>query len=141
MHPLQMLGRALRIRCPRCGGGPLFRHWLAMRETCPVCGLRLERGEQGYQVGSYMFNIVLSELLFALAFVIVVALTWPAPPWTLLQYGGAIMMVILPFLLFPWCRTLFLALDLMIRPDVDTPDMPWEPPEESVEGREKSGKT
>jgi hypothetical protein len=111
-----------------------------MRERCPVCALRLERGEQGYQVGSYMFNIVLSELLFAAVFVAVVVATWPSPPWTALQYGGAVMMVVAPFILFPWCRTLFLCFDLMIRPDVDTPDMPWDPEQESEERREERGK-
>lgn len=138
MNALRMLTRALRLKCPRCGGGPLFTHWLKMAERCPNCGLRLERGEQGYQVGSYMFNIVLSELLFAFVFVAIVAATWPDPPWTILQYGGAAMMVIAPFVLFPLCRTLFLACDLIIRPNVDTPDTPWD--SEKEERREESGK-
>jgi hypothetical protein len=37
-----------------------------MRPYCPSCGLPLERGEQGYQVGSYMFNIIAAELIFVL---------------------------------------------------------------------------
>ena len=39
-----------------------------MREACPVCGLHLERGEHGYIVGAYMFNIVGAELIFAAIF-------------------------------------------------------------------------
>jgi uncharacterized protein (DUF983 family) len=112
----RLFGRALRLRCPNCGKGKLFASWLRMRPQCPVCGFRFERGEEGYQVGSYMFNIVASELAFAIVFVGLVAVTWPSPPWTLLQYGGIIMMIIAPFVFFPFSRALFLAFDLLFRP-------------------------
>jgi hypothetical protein len=72
----RLFARALRLRCPNCGRGRLFTSWLRMRSRCPVCGLELERGEEGYQVGSYMFNIF-----------------------------------------FPFSKTLFLAFDLLFRPD------------------------
>ncbi len=113
---IRLLWRAMRLRCPNCGGGPLFRSWLHMHSQCPACGLRLERGEDGYQVGSYMFNIIAAELLFLAVFLGVLALTWPAPPSALLQYGGLALMVIAPFLFFPFSKTLFLAFDLLFRP-------------------------
>ena len=116
LDTLRLFGRALRLRCPNCGRGKLFSSWLRMRTHCPVCGLELERGEEGYQVGSYMFNIVAAELAFAAVFLAIVALTWPAPPWTLLEYGGIVMMVIAPFVFFPFSKTLFLAFDLVFRP-------------------------
>jgi Uncharacterized protein conserved in bacteria len=112
----RLFGRALRLRCPNCGEGKLFESWLRMRSQCAVCGFRFERGEEGYQVGSYMFNIVASELLFALAFVGLVVLTWPAPPWALLEYGGILLMIIAPFVFFPFSKALFLAFDLLFRP-------------------------
>lgn len=87
-----------------------------MEARCPGCGLRLERGEDGYQVGSYMFNIIAAELLFTALFLLVLVLTWPSPPWTLLQYGGPVLMVIAPFAFFPFSKTLFLAFDLLFRP-------------------------
>lgn len=87
-----------------------------MHAQCPACGLRLERGEDGYQVGSYMFNIVASELVFAAVFLGVVVATWPSPPWTLLQYGGGLLMLIAPIVFFPFSKTLFLAFDLIFRP-------------------------
>jgi hypothetical protein len=87
-----------------------------MRARCPVCGLQTERGEEGYQVGSYMFNIIAAELLFAAAFLGVVVLTWPSPPWTVLEYGGIAMMIVAPFVFFPFSKTLFLAFDLVFRP-------------------------
>ena len=33
-----LLWRALRLRCPNCGGGPIFDSWLRMRGRCPRCG-------------------------------------------------------------------------------------------------------
>jgi hypothetical protein len=87
-----------------------------MRPRCPVCGLKVERGEEGYQVGSYMFNLIAAELVFAAVFVGIVLLTWPSPPWRLLEYGGIALMVVAPFILFPFSKTLFLAFDLLFRP-------------------------
>jgi hypothetical protein len=63
-----------------------------------------------------MFNIVAAELVFALIFFGVLIATWPAPPWSLLLYGGAALMVIAPFLFYPFAKTLFLAFDLIFRP-------------------------
>ena len=113
---LILFARALRLRCPNCGQGRLFTSWLRMRERCPVCGLKVERGDEGYQVGSYMFNIVAAELLFAALFIGAIVLTWPTPPWTLLEYGGIVLMILAPFAFFPFSKTLFLAFDLIFRP-------------------------
>jgi uncharacterized protein (DUF983 family) len=115
-HAARLFGRAFRLRCPNCGGGPILRTWFRFRVHCPSCGLPLERGEHGYQVGSYMFNIVASELIFALVFLAVLIWTWPSPPWSLLQYGGIGLMVLAPLLFFPFSKTLFLAFDLVFRP-------------------------
>ncbi len=38
---------ALLGRCPRCGRGPLFSGLLAIRETCPACGLDLRAQDAG----------------------------------------------------------------------------------------------
>jgi len=87
-----------------------------MRERCPVCGLKVERGDEGYQVGSYMFNIIAAELLFAALFIGAIVLTWPTPPWNVLEYGGIVLMILAPFAFFPFSKTLFLAFDLIFRP-------------------------
>lgn len=113
---LLLFTRALRLRCPNCGDGRVFESWFRMRAQCPVCGLNIERGEEGYQVGSYMFNIVAAELIFAAVFVAVLVATWPDPPWKLLEYGGIALMIVAPFAFFPFSKTLFLAFDLVFRP-------------------------
>jgi uncharacterized protein (DUF983 family) len=108
--------RALRLRCPNCGEGKAFVSWLRMRDRCPVCGLGFQRGEEGYAVGAYMFNMIASELVFAAAFVVAIVATWPSPPWEALTWVAAIGMVVAPILFYPVTKTLFLAFDLFFRP-------------------------
>jgi uncharacterized protein (DUF983 family) len=108
--------RALRRRCPNCGAGGIFRRWLHMVPACPSCGLALERREEGYIVGAYMFNIIAAELLFAAIFIATLLLLWPDPPWRFLTWGGAALMILMPVLFYPVSKTLFLAFDLIFRP-------------------------
>jgi hypothetical protein len=42
----------------------------------------------------------------------VVVATWPTPPWRLVLYGGAALAATMPFLFYPFSKTLWLALDL-----------------------------
>lgn len=110
------LGRALLLRCPNCGGGGLWTGYFRMKEHCPRCGLHLERGEPGYVVGAATFNIIVAELVFMGLFVGTVIVTWPTPPWGLLQFGGLALMVLLPIVFYPFSKTTFLAFDLIFRP-------------------------
>jgi uncharacterized protein (DUF983 family) len=107
--------RALRLRCPHCGGGPIFTSWSRLLPACPVCGLRLER-EQGYWVGAYFFNLVAMETVFVVWFVGFLLATWPEPPWDLFQVVSIVLMIVAPFAFFPYSKTLFLAFDLLVRP-------------------------
>jgi len=91
-----------------------------MAPSCPKCGLRFERGEDGYWVGSYMFNIVASELLFAAAGLAVVVATWPTPPWGWITAGGVALMIAAPVVFLPFSKVLFLAFDLLFRPPVES---------------------
>lgn len=120
MRVLVSLARALRLRCPSCGGGPLFLSWLRMVDRCPRCGLRTGRGEEGYVVGAYMFNIIAAELIWGALFLALLWRTWPAPPWELLTWGGGALMIAMPFLCYPFSKTVFLAFDLLFRPPADT---------------------
>ncbi|HJS48080.1 MAG TPA: DUF983 domain-containing protein [Gemmatimonadales bacterium] len=113
---LRLLARALTRRCPNCGHGGIFLSWFRLRSSCLECGLRLDRGEPGYQVGAYMFNLIAAELVFVAAMGGVVVSTWPEPPWELLTWGGAALMILLPVVFYPFAKTLFLAFDLVFRP-------------------------
>jgi uncharacterized protein (DUF983 family) len=112
---LRHFGRALLLRCPNCGGGGIFRNWLSIREYCPKCGLWLER-QEGFYTGAIAMNLVTSEFAFILCFIAAVLLTWPDPPWGVLQIAAVVMMIIFPILFFPFSKTLWLAFDLTVRP-------------------------
>jgi uncharacterized protein (DUF983 family) len=110
--------RAVRLRCPACGGGPVFVSWLRMCPNCPSCGLRFDREpEGGYWVGSNTINLFATEGIFAVFFVAAAAITWPNPPWDLLLWAGVALMLLFPVFFFPWSKTLFIAVDLIFRPE------------------------
>lgn len=103
-----LLGRALRLRCPLCGQGRLFRGWLAMRESCPHCGVKFER-EPGFFLGSIYVNYGLTAVIATAAFM-VLRFGWDAPKTPLL-IGAIAFTVVFPLLLFPWARSLWLGFD------------------------------
>ena len=76
----RLLGRALLLRCPSCGRASALRSWFSMRERCPVCGFRLDRGEEGYFLGSLLFNLIAAEAVFGVGLLLVIVWTWPNPP-------------------------------------------------------------
>ena len=111
----RLVGRALRLRCPNCGRGRLVESWFKVRERCPACQVWLER-EEGYFLGAMALNIVIGEFVPVFGGVAVVILTWPNPPWLVLQLVVPITMGLFPVLLFPFSRMLWLALDWTFRP-------------------------
>jgi uncharacterized protein (DUF983 family) len=121
---LRFLGRALRLRCPNCGGGPVLQHWLKLRVRCGACGLRLERGEHDYFVGSLMINFIVTGTLLLVTIAVLLVWLYPDVPWNALQYGGPLAMIAAPFVIFPFSKLLWLAFDLMFRP-VSPEELEW----------------
>jgi len=112
-----MLGRGARRRCPRCGGGRLFRTWWAIRDRCPRCGLLFAR-EPGYFTGVYLVN--LTAVLVPLFVVVMGFALWrgthPDGPLLPFLVAGAVIGVIWPVLTYPFARTVWSALDLAMTP-------------------------
>ena len=102
-----------------------------MHPRCPACGIRTERGEEDFFLGSMMFNIILSEGLFVVFVIGLIIVRWPDVPWDFLQTWAIGLMVAAPFLVFPWTKTMWLASDILIRP-VTEEEMRWY--EENPEG-------
>jgi hypothetical protein len=89
-----------------------------MCPSCPSCGIHFDREPQGgYWIGSNVINLFATEGTFAAIFVGVLLLTWPSPPWDGMLWGGMLLMLLLPVLYFPFSKTLFIAVDLIFRPD------------------------
>ena len=114
---LRMLGRAVLLRCPRCGGRGILRNWFNLRPRCPTCRLVFTRGEaEDYWLGGFTINFVVGETLVVLLVVGLTLATLPDVPWTAILGVGVVACVAAPVLFLPFSRTLFLAVDLFARP-------------------------
>ena len=111
----RLFGRALVLRCPNCGEGPVLDGWFKLRVKCGSCGLRFQRGEHDYFVGSMMILFVMVGL-FTYAVLFVMLLATDATPWDLLENGLPVVAILAILAFFPFAKLLWLAFDLMLRP-------------------------
>lgn len=111
-----MIGRALRLRCPACGRGKMFRKWINLRDNCESCGFRFDRHEKDYFIGSYTINLIVSELIVVAAMVAVILLTWPNVPWDRMKWTLIACMIPAPLVTYPYSKSLWLAVDLTFQP-------------------------
>jgi len=89
-----------------------------MRRRCPGCGLLTDRGEHDYFLGAVLLNLVAAEGVPVLMVGGLVLLTWPDPPWGLLLWGGIGLAAVMPFIGYPFAKTLWLFLDMQFRAPV-----------------------
>lgn len=109
--PRRML-RALRLRCPRCGVGQLFRG-LRMRDVCGSCQLQFER-EPGFYLGSIYFNYGLTSVLATVGFLVIrFGLRYNNQTALAVTVTFAILF---PMLLHRHARSFWLAFDQLIDP-------------------------
>ena len=107
-----MVGRALRLRCPVCGVGPMFRG-LTQRAFCPHCGFRFER-----EVGYFSNALIINYTIVSLPILLVIAplAFFSGLSLVTLLVAGVLIAVIVPVLTFPLSKALWLAFDVAIRP-------------------------
>ncbi len=107
-----LLGRVLRLACPACGRGRIFRRYFLRAERCAGCHRPFER-EEGYWVGGSEVNMFASFGLSVLVCVPFLVLLEPTP----LLYAGVLGgHVVLSLLAFRYSRAIFLALDYYLDP-------------------------
>jgi len=94
----------------------MLARWLRLADRCPQCELRLDRGEPDHFLGGYVVNLGIAEAVAALLWVILLTVTWPDPSWELMQWAAAVLVVLMPLLLYPFTRLFFLAVDLIAQP-------------------------
>ncbi len=113
-----MLARGLLKHCPLCGGGHLFVGWFRMRERCPRCGYLFER-EEGFFLGAYVINLAITQgLVLLLAVVPLIVLLDARPDQSVVPIvvGGLAAVLAGPLLFYPFSKTIWTAIDLILRP-------------------------
>ena len=87
-----------------------------MAERCPRCGLRLER-EEGAFLGSLVLNYSVTALALITYLVVVLVLTLPDPPVFPLTAGAVVIAVLVPLIVYPFAKTTWAAIDLLLHPN------------------------
>jgi uncharacterized protein (DUF983 family) len=115
VSPKKMFLRGSAGRCPICGSGHLFRRWFTMVEDCPRCSFHFERVE-GHWIGSLAVNTV---VIMGLMFVVLMGtalVNFPDPLPSSLIFIEVAIAGIGPLVFFPASRTIWAAMDLLMRP-------------------------
>lgn len=103
-----ILGRSMRLRCPRCGKGAFLKNGFTTHRACEVCGMVFER-EEGYWTGAIYVNLITTQFLivgglFALMFLSDFSL------WTQIGILAALA-IIFPTLFYPFSKSIWLGMD------------------------------
>lgn len=105
--------RGLRLRCPACGLGRLYKSFFQMRDGCNYCDLVFVR-EQGYFVGAIYLNVIATEFLIFSAYIaLTLMLRVPDELTYTILFSLAL---VLPIIFNRHARSLWLSLDYVLDP-------------------------
>lgn len=104
----QTIVRVVRLRCPACGIGPLFRGLFAMAPECGRCGYSYRR-EPGFYLGSIYINYGVTAIGTILLYALMVMGLGASQERALAV--SLVVAVVFPVVFFRWARALLLALD------------------------------
>jgi uncharacterized protein (DUF983 family) len=110
-----MFWRGLIKHCPVCGSGHLFTRYFSMKPRCPGCNLRFARIE-GSWTGDLGINTIVTFGLMLLAFIGGTLIMWNRLNVAVLASIVAAIAVFVPILFFPFTKTIWLAIDVILRP-------------------------
>jgi uncharacterized protein (DUF983 family) len=113
VSPWRALLRGLTRRCPQCGEGKLFRRWFTLAERCPRCGWVFER-EEGAFLGSLAINYGVTGVSTIVTVAIMLAASLPNPSVFTLTATAILMTLFLPLLIYPFAKTTWAAIDLVM---------------------------
>jgi uncharacterized protein (DUF983 family) len=109
-----LIGRGLRLRCPRCGERTLFRGPFSMYPDCVRCHLRFER-EHGYFIGAIYINYGVTAVIMITGFLLLDHVATPSLAVQLTLWGA--FSLGFPLLFFRYARSLWLSLDYLFNPE------------------------
>jgi uncharacterized protein (DUF983 family) len=112
-----MLFRGARKHCPRCNAGRLFTGWFSMKDRCPGCGYRFDRGT-GFWLGAYTLNLVVAELALGVVIIVLIAqlATGGSVAWWPYVLAGVLTQIAVPAFFYPFSKTIWAAFDLLVMP-------------------------
>jgi uncharacterized protein (DUF983 family) len=110
-----ILWRGLTKRCPICGERKLFRRWVRMVDDCPRCGLHFYRAP-GHWLGAWFLNVCFVQAVFLAIIFGFMLSSFDDPPVTQMLVVAGVVALVLPWLFFPFSRTIWEAIDLMVQP-------------------------
>jgi uncharacterized protein (DUF983 family) len=117
----RLLWRGMTKRCARCGSGRLFRRWFTMVDRCPRCDLDFNR-EPGWVLGAMTINTVFMFIaIFATMFTGFV-LTYPDIAVARVSIATVLAGTAAALIGYPFSKTVWIAIDLMMVPDLDQLD-------------------
>jgi uncharacterized protein (DUF983 family) len=109
-----MIARGAVRRCPRCGGGHLFRGWFKMVECCEGCGYRFAR-EEGFFLGAFVINfgVTIAGVAVMMGVLIAVLAGSGSNRSIALTAAAAVAVAVLvPIAFYPFSKTLWSGIDL-----------------------------
>ena len=109
----RILLRGVKLRCPECGLGRLYRSPFRMDTHCEYCDLIYER-EQGYFIGAIYLNVIATESLLLGTLLIYGVLTGKVNQTILTVL--IVLALTLPLVFFHHSRSLWLAIDHILTP-------------------------
>ena len=113
MRLRRLIWRGLRLRCPVCGRGRMFRGYFGINQRCSECGLKFQR-EPGFFLGSIYFNYGLTALVVAVAYPVLLFNNVLGDQ--VLAPTSLAFVVLFPLWFFRYARSLWAAFDQFIDP-------------------------
>jgi uncharacterized protein (DUF983 family) len=112
-----MIGRGMLRRCPLCAGrGAWFRQWARKDDRCHTCGFAWNRNTDGFMTGSMTINIIVTFFLIFATLIVATIVTYPDLPVAPLVIALVAVAVVVPLVIHPMTYTIWLAVDLAMRP-------------------------
>jgi uncharacterized protein (DUF983 family) len=112
-----LFGRALLLRCAWCGRRRgIIRGWFRRHERCQQCGMSVQRGDVGFELGAATVNVMLTFGALIAAAAVSIIMTYPDVETARLLLGLGVVAVILPIVLYPFTYTIWFAMELLMDP-------------------------
>lgn len=109
----KMVLRGLFRRCAWCGGkGSFFTSWYRKVDHCQTCGIRWERGYEGYELGAATMGVFITFGSIIVWMIISLVVGIDLVP--LLVVAG-VLAVLMPIATYPLTYTVWQGVDLFIR--------------------------